>query len=143
VPEIDGAIQVYLGRYLHINTQLYLRRVELTDLDISAISSSLSGSLLELTDDGVLASDKGSGFNWSYSSDDFFETENKQSYQAEKLINYSMIQSRRVRSNEVHYFDHPLFGLIVQITPYEFPNPDEPSQQSESAQGSLLNVNQR
>lgn len=30
-----------------------------------------------------------------------------------------MTQSRRMRSGELHYFDHPLFGLLVQITPFE------------------------
>jgi hypothetical protein len=30
-----------------------------------------------------------------------------------------MEEDRRVRANELHYFDHPLFGLIVQLTPYE------------------------
>ena len=32
---------------------------------------------------------------------------------------FRMQQSRRLRSKEVHYIDHPLFGLIVLITPYE------------------------
>ena len=30
-----------------------------------------------------------------------------------------MTQSRRMRSGELHYFDHPLFALLVQITPYD------------------------
>jgi len=28
-------------------------------------------------------------------------------------------QKRRMRSNELHYFDHPRFGVIALITPYE------------------------
>ena len=32
---------------------------------------------------------------------------------------FRMRQSRRLRSKEVHYIDHPLFGLIVLITPHE------------------------
>ena len=27
-----------------------------------------------------------------------------------------LTESRRVRLNEIHYFDHPLFGLIVQVS---------------------------
>ena len=34
---------------------------------------------------------------------------------------YRMHQSRRMRSSEIHYLDHPRFGLIVQVTPYEYP----------------------
>jgi hypothetical protein len=28
-------------------------------------------------------------------------------------------QQRRMRSKELHYFDHPRFGVIALITPYE------------------------
>ena len=35
-------------------------------------------------------------------------------------------QHRRMRSNELHYIDHPLFGLLVRITPYETAKPEEP-----------------
>ena len=32
-------------------------------------------------------------------------------------------QQRRMRSKELHYFDHPRFGVIALITPYE-PEPE-------------------
>ncbi len=32
---------------------------------------------------------------------------------------FRMRQSRRMRSKELHYLDHPLFGLLVQIIPYD------------------------
>ncbi len=32
---------------------------------------------------------------------------------------YRMSQSQRVRSGKLYYYDHPLMGLIVKITPYE------------------------
>lgn len=39
---------------------------------------------------------------------------------------YRLRQHRRVRSNEVHYFDHPMFGAMVVVRPYEAPgNNDE------------------
>ncbi|MDX9740152.1 MAG: CsiV family protein [Gammaproteobacteria bacterium] len=31
---------------------------------------------------------------------------------------YRLTQSRRVRSGELHYFDHPRFGAVVLLTPY-------------------------
>ncbi|MBA6392132.1 hypothetical protein H4J38_15265 [Colwellia sp. BRX10-3] len=34
-------------------------------------------------------------------------------------------QDRRVISGEVHYFDHPYFGMIVQIRPYTMPEPED------------------
>ncbi|PKM22251.1 MAG: hypothetical protein CVV10_05210, partial [Gammaproteobacteria bacterium HGW-Gammaproteobacteria-14] len=30
-------------------------------------------------------------------------------------------QQRRMRSDELHYLDHPLFGLLVRITPWQHP----------------------
>ena len=28
---------------------------------------------------------------------------------------------RRIRSNELHYIDHPVLGILLRITPYEKP----------------------
>ena len=28
-------------------------------------------------------------------------------------------QNRRMRSEELHYLDHPLFGLLVRLTPWK------------------------
>lgn len=36
-----------------------------------------------------------------------------------KQVYALMNQSRRMRSGELHYFDHPLFGMLVQINPVE------------------------
>jgi len=30
-------------------------------------------------------------------------------------------QSRRLRSNEIHYLDHPKFGIVVRIDPVAIP----------------------
>lgn len=32
-----------------------------------------------------------------------------------------MVQSRRIRSDELHYLDHPLFGVLFLVTPYPLP----------------------
>jgi len=51
----------------------------------------------------------------------------------EMLIEYFPLQeSRRVRSKEIHYFDHPYFGVVATITPVERviePEPEEIKQQ--------------
>jgi hypothetical protein len=41
-------------------------------------------------------------------------------------------QNRRVISGEVHYFDHPYMGMIVQIRPYTKPEPEPESEPKES-----------
>ena len=35
------------------------------------------------------------------------------------LLDFTMAESRRMRSKEIHYFDHPMFGLIVLVTPVD------------------------
>jgi len=37
------------------------------------------------------------------------------------LQNFHLFETRRMRSKEIHYFDHPLFGVITRVIPYEFP----------------------
>jgi hypothetical protein len=38
---------------------------------------------------------------------------------------FRMFESRRMRSKELHYLDNPFFGLVVLVTPYEPPQPEE------------------
>ena len=70
---LSGHIGVTLGRYLHVNTHLWLQ----PDL----------------------------------SRDDFAV----------------LSESRRMRSNELHYVDHPHMGVLINITPFE---PDTTLEQS-------------
>ncbi|MCK4870757.1 MAG: hypothetical protein KAS93_06580 [Gammaproteobacteria bacterium] len=34
-----------------------------------------------------------------------------------KLISFQMLQTRRMKSKELNYLDHPLFGTLIEITP--------------------------
>jgi hypothetical protein len=36
---------------------------------------------------------------------------------------YRLFETRRMRSKEIHYFDHPLMGIVVKVTPYEIEVP--------------------
>lgn len=44
-----------------------------------------------------------------------------------ELVSIPFSQTRRVISTQLHYFDHPLFGVIVQIRRYDRPAAPEPS----------------
>jgi hypothetical protein len=41
---------------------------------------------------------------------------------------YALDETRRVRSGERHYFDHPMFGVIAEVTPYSAPAPVVPQE---------------
>ncbi|WP_196138056.1 CsiV family protein [Aliikangiella sp. G2MR2-5] len=170
VPEIDGDIKIYVARYLHVKTNLYLRRpdkfeIEAIDLDLfkndefnvlkesNPVSTSLSDNQSVFTSDtfneasqldktktvsdnlallqsqaekqGVMSDiNQNHKFSWEI-DDDFLNSESQKLYK-ERLFNYSMKQARRMRSGELHYFDHPLFGMLILITPIEL-NEEEPS----------------
>ena len=40
---------------------------------------------------------------------------------AELPPKYVLEQTRRMRTGELHYFDHPAFGLLVTVRPHEAP----------------------
>jgi len=46
-------------------------------------------------------------------------------------------RSRRMRSDEVHYLDHPLLGMVVKVTPYEAPPEEETSEESAAPEADL------
>lgn len=178
VPELDGYIKIYLNRFLHIRTNLFLRvpdkeEIEAVDLDVynpemlSSFSASdapdnpetnnsdasftetntanqfkvaeefvltdpsistndnttqqidENTSLLNEQNNQLLINKKEHQFSWEI-GDDFLQTESDKLY-VERLFNYSVKQSRKVRSGELHFFDHPLMGILIIIRPYELP----------------------
>jgi len=44
---------------------------------------------------------------------------------------FRLHEKRRIRSRELHYFDHPRFGMIAVVTPYDAPE-DEPEPEPEA-----------
>jgi hypothetical protein len=48
---------------------------------------------------------------------------------------YTLDETRRVRSGERHYFDHPMFGVIAEVTPYSAPAPAVPQETASPASG--------
>lgn len=47
-----------------------------------------------------------------------------------------LTERRKVKLRELHYFDHPLFGVLVQVTPYHITPPSGESGESEEAASS-------
>ena len=53
--------------------------------------------------------------------------------QTASLISFPMNQTRRTKSKDLNYFDHPLYGMLIEITPYEQNVPVTTSLQSNSS----------
>jgi len=48
---------------------------------------------------------------------------------------FRLREKRRMRSRELHYFDHPRFGMIAMVTPYDAPEDEpEPEPEAEAAE---------
>ena len=47
---------------------------------------------------------------------------------------FRLQQSRRIRSDNIYYFDHPRFGVLAKVTPYTPPPPPPPPQTDDSGQ---------
>ncbi|GAA0857237.1 peptidoglycan binding protein CsiV [Aliiglaciecola litoralis] len=45
--------------------------------------------------------------------------------EASHLQSFPFDQLRRVISQQIHYFDHPMFGMIIQIRRYDFPESEQ------------------
>lgn len=115
--EIDGRLKVflkYINRvpYLHIDSEMFYRHQVptqyFTGSDVSTeLASSSSGTFLnDGVETSVLENDS---------------PENGAQSVEYRLVSIPLAEQRRVISKQLHYFDHPLYGFIVQIRRYKRP----------------------
>jgi len=91
--KLYGLIRLSVSRYLHVETDLHYRTtVTQQEYVLEQPSGFFGGS--EAVEKMV---------------------------QRNVLLDFRMHESRRMRSKEIHFFDHPMFGAIIMVTPYEFP----------------------
>jgi len=86
---LDGYIKIILSRYLHANFNLTYS----TGLPLAS-TTQVSSIAQDQEDDLVAAA-------------------------TPAPIIYQMNQTRKMRSKEVHYLDHPVLGVIILATPYK------------------------
>ncbi|QDE31598.1 MULTISPECIES: peptidoglycan binding protein CsiV [Shewanella] len=85
--ELDGSINIYLSHYLYIENNLALRKVTQKMVESSPLAFNEYAAL---------------------------DIESKKQL-APFLESIPLIQNRRVRSGEIHYFDNPQLGIVMQI----------------------------
>lgn len=89
--EFEGLVSLRSTRYLHLDVDALLRETQAKELG-SKYDSPADLGLLESSNSGH---------------------DRMPVYQV-----YRLSQSQRVRANKVYYFDHPLMGLIIKVSPY-------------------------
>lgn len=125
--ELEGSLELRRDRFLHAHARLWLSRFS-TDFDpdsgdwppLPALPQAAAPDPAEPGDAGTdTATEDPADAPWPEPA----ATEEHGSADSELLFAprpdriVLMDQRRRLRGGEVHYLDHPLFGLILRITP--------------------------
>ncbi|MBW3525179.1 peptidoglycan binding protein CsiV [Shewanella sp. NKUCC05_KAH] len=103
--ELDGTLNIYLSHYLYIETALHLRK-EGRKL-MPAVPSDATDTSATLTAPKVMTP---------------------------FLMSVPLEQNRRVKSEEIHYLDHPEMGMVIQIRKMAQPSAMQNNQNAESIQ---------
>ena len=100
---IFGFLRPYKGRYLHTDIDIFL--AEQTQEDEILIIEESDNTNLNI--EGYLFNNTGQEL----------QKKSLPSLQEEELIPvFQLKESRRIRSGEINYFDHPKFGMLILIT---------------------------
>jgi len=101
--EVEGSLSLTRSRFLHLHTNLWYTVFEPRSGESKpfprGFQSSLSAEILSQHPELVKV-----------------ERERGQHFAAKTHL---MFQSRRMRSDELHYIDHPLFGIVVRINRFK------------------------
>lgn len=126
-PRLQGSIRLSLARYLHLETNLWLNTMgdylpgawRMPAPPLAPPSLVLEGVPEPEEEPYFLAPEDEPG-----PGEDAGETldEPEDAYPFRHAVLLS--QKRRMRSEEVHYIDHPLLGAVVKVTPYEWDEGD-------------------
>ncbi|NCO46130.1 MAG: hypothetical protein GW890_06855, partial [Vibrio sp.] len=98
--ELDGKLQIYVQHYLYAETTLDLKAPSVREIVLQSKSLELDITPEEQNAEVQLGN---------------LEAISPTVEKEEFLKSYRMDQKRRMRSNETHYLDHPLMGMIIQV----------------------------
>jgi hypothetical protein len=140
--ELEGTVNISLSRYLHVQSNLwlseYVKQIELSNTWWEESTRENAPTFEGLLTDSTYALETGEpeeqnlNDTTAIDSDDSNTTTpllsalniNGSTAHYEAIRTVVIDESRRMRSNEIHYLDHPLFGMVIKVTPYEAPIPE-------------------
>lgn len=118
--ELEGSITLSLLRYLHVDTNLWLTHfVPITSVKSEAAVDSSSAKWPELPAFPlVMTRDNSTNTNSTTPVDATIPAAVvEKKYQVDEIALNR--QSRRMRSYETHYIDHPKFGILIRMIPLD------------------------
>ncbi|MCG8313163.1 MAG: peptidoglycan binding protein CsiV [Pseudomonadales bacterium] len=149
--ELEGTTSLHVARYLHLNTNIrlakYVQQIEVikpwwqgdegagfANAEMDNLNDGFTIELGQETmqlQNGVEQPIDEPGESNRSDEDGFTSVGNFTELNLEETVTrYQSIrtgvmdESRRMRSGELHYIDHPLFGMVVKVIPY-FPAAEE------------------
>src|SRR5690554_1495553 len=128
--ELEGSVTIHVSRYLHINTNLWLTQFQANTGHNRNQWPSLPQQpqkRLAQQPDSAPAQAIFTGGNMATAKSEFLSFNDSEADRA--LTDFlaapfvpgeiiTMQQSRKMRSDELHYLDHPRLGVLVKILPY-------------------------
>ncbi|QYK07460.1 peptidoglycan binding protein CsiV [Shewanella mangrovisoli] len=93
--QLDGTLNIYLSHYLYIETALNLRKEGRKLMPVAADEASMNATNTAAAPAKVMTP---------------------------YLMSIPLEQNRRVKSDEIHYLDHPEMGMVIQIRKMAQPN---------------------
>lgn len=117
---LEGTLTFKKSRYLHLHANLYLAEYS-PGLKINLKSWLLENEHSALKPSQLIDTTTTPNTSQLNRENDSTQEENKgnANYVVDKIAH--MDESRRMRSGEIHYLDHPKFGLMVTIEPTDPP----------------------
>ena len=110
--ELDGVLQVSLNHYLYVDFDMLLRNVD--ERAVVLKPQAPSDQKAVTAEGGTETEEPNLIIEENTTSNDFaFSSESPDT--EEYLQGFNFKQKRRLKSGETHYFDHPKFGMILQI----------------------------
>ena len=143
--ELEGTVALRASRYMHLQTNLWMTQFypnygqqsgytkwpSLPAVPGSEIEETTAGAVddLDYSTQWIDAAKDTANFGLSGEFDPISES-NRPSYIIDNII-YNQ-QSRKLRTDEIHYLDHPALGIIAKVTTWDpTPKPEVETQQPE------------
>ncbi|MDO3384204.1 CsiV family protein [Gilvimarinus algae] len=144
--ELEGSVNINVSRYLHLISDLWFSEFQinagqirsqwppLPENPLKRLEQAQAGDNVstQYGDDGF----GGDGFGandpavqnmtgWQGTeTDELLPDFLAAPYLPTRIV--TLQQRRRMRSSELHHLDHPRLGLLIKITPYKLPPPEQP-----------------
>lgn len=126
-PQLQGSVKLHLSRYLHLETNLWLNtqgdylsgdwRMPAPPSPATAYFDGTTGQLLTRTEQGTQDSPETKADQTITGFEGYPSASLSPVYPYRHAV--LLQQKRRMRSNEMHYIDHPMLGLVIKLTPLE------------------------